>query len=60
MANQLLNNKVSPSAEGELLDRVALITGAASGIGLVISKRVYQEGALIAMLDLNEDDLANG
>ena len=57
MENQLLNDDGSSSVGLELLDRVALITGAASGIGLVISKRVYQEGALIAMLDINEETL---
>lgn len=57
MADQIPNNADNPAAEGELFDRVALITGAASGIGLVISKRIYQEGALIAMLDINEEKL---
>ena len=66
MASQLLTKTDNFIAYGELLDRVALITGAASGIGLVISKRIFQEGALIALLDINEknlqsakDDLAN-
>jgi NAD(P)-dependent dehydrogenase (short-subunit alcohol dehydrogenase family) len=57
VANQLLNNKDNTIAEGELLDRVALITGAASGIGLAISKRLLHEGALIAMLDINQNSL---
>lgn len=57
MANQMLSNADNPFAAGELLDRVALITGAASGIGLVISKRIYQEGALIALLDINNETL---
>ena len=57
MANQLLSNADKPFAEGELLDRAALITGAASGIGLVISRRIYREGALIAMLDINDETL---
>lgn len=37
----------------DLLDRVALITGAASGIGLAITKRFIQEGARVALWDLD-------
>jgi NAD(P)-dependent dehydrogenase (short-subunit alcohol dehydrogenase family) len=37
----------------DLLDRVALITGAASGIGLAISRRFVQEGAKVALWDFN-------
>jgi len=37
----------------ELLDRVALITGAASGIGLAITRRFVQEGAKVALWDFN-------
>lgn len=51
------NDSDFPPERGELIDRVALITGAASGIGLAISKRILQEGALIAMLDINEKTL---
>lgn len=57
MENQLQNHTDSSSNEGELFNRVALITGAASGIGLAISKRLLHEGALIAMLDVNQDGL---
>ena len=42
---------------GELEGRVALITGAASGIGLAITRRLIQEGALVAMLDFNVEKL---
>lgn len=41
----------------DLLDRVALITGAASGIGLAITKRFVQEGAKVALWDFNVDRL---
>ncbi|OJX40788.1 MAG: hypothetical protein BGO78_10670 [Chloroflexi bacterium 44-23] len=41
----------------DLQDRVALITGAASGIGLAISKRLVQEGAKVALWDFNVDNL---
>jgi NAD(P)-dependent dehydrogenase (short-subunit alcohol dehydrogenase family) len=37
----------------DLIDRVALITGAASGIGLAITKRFIQEGARVALWDFN-------
>jgi len=37
----------------DLLDRVALITGAASGIGLAITRRFVQEGAKVALWDFN-------
>lgn len=41
----------------DLLDRVALVTGAASGIGLAITKRLLQEGAKVALWDFNVDRL---
>lgn len=36
-------------------DKVAIITGAASGIGLATAKRLGQEGARIVIADLNEE-----
>jgi NAD(P)-dependent dehydrogenase (short-subunit alcohol dehydrogenase family) len=44
-------------SKGELDGRVALITGAASGIGLAITRRLIQEGAQVAMLDFNVEKL---
>ncbi|HCX86465.1 MAG TPA: dehydrogenase [Gammaproteobacteria bacterium] len=38
-----------------LQDKVAVITGAAQGIGLGIAQRFAAEGAQIMMLDINED-----
>jgi len=35
-------------------DQVAIITGAASGLGLAIARKLHAEGANVALLDLNE------
>src|ERR1700741_4710898 len=45
---------------GKLSGKVALITGAASGMGAAMAERFYQEGARIVALDISggEDDLA--
>lgn len=42
----------------KLQGKVALITGGASGIGLAITKRFLAEGALVEILDWNQDELA--
>src|ERR1700674_1669714 len=34
--------------------QVAVVTGAASGLGLAIAQKLHAEGAIVAMLDLNE------
>jgi NAD(P)-dependent dehydrogenase (short-subunit alcohol dehydrogenase family) len=52
-----MNDKSAGRNNGELEGRVALITGAASGIGLAITRRLIQEGALVAMLDFNVEKL---
>ncbi len=39
-------------------NQVAVITGAASGIGLAIAKKLLSQGANVAILDLNKDVLA--
>ncbi len=43
--------------DGELAGKVALITGAASGIGMAITRRFVQENALVAMVDMNREKL---
>ncbi len=37
-----------------LLDRNAVVTGAARGMGFAIARALYQEGARVAILDINE------
>jgi len=37
--------------------QVAIVTGAASGLGLAIAKKLHAEGAAVALLDLNDDAL---
>ena len=39
--------------------QVALVTGAASGLGLSIARKLLNEGAQLALLDLNETALTN-
>ena len=39
-------------------ERVAFVTGGASGIGLAAAKRLASEGAKVALFDLDADDLA--
>ena len=43
------------SVSGRLEGRVAVITGAASGLGLATAKRFASEGAHVVVVDMNED-----
>lgn len=39
------------------MNQTAIVTGAASGIGLAIARRLTQDGVRVALLDLNSDKL---
>ena len=41
-------------------EQVAIVTGAASGLGLAIATKLQAEGAQVALLDLNEVGLGSG
>ena len=40
-------------------NKVALITGGASGLGLATAKNLHEKGAKLVLMDLNEDNLNN-
>ena len=42
----------------EFTGQVAVVTGAASGLGLAIARRLHRDGATVALLDLNEASLS--
>ena len=46
-------------SRGDLSGKVSLITGAASGIGLAITRRFVQEGSSVALWDFNPERLQN-
>jgi len=52
-----MTDEIAEMKLGDLAGKVALITGAASGIGLAITRRFVKEQALVALLDFNQDNL---
>ncbi len=55
---ELISSLQDPKTN-EFKGQVAIITGAASGIGLAISQKLLKEGAQVVLLDINEDGLNN-
>ena len=43
----------------EISNKVALITGGASGLGLATAKTLVESGANVMLVDLNEDNVKN-
>ena len=41
------------------VNKVALVTGAASGVGRAISRKLAQEGCAVALIDRNTESLAD-
>ena len=52
--NEILSTKRAGNAGGRLLDKVAVITGAASGIGREIALTFAREGAKVVIADLDQ------
>jgi rhamnose utilization protein RhaD (predicted bifunctional aldolase and dehydrogenase)/NAD(P)-dependent dehydrogenase (short-subunit alcohol dehydrogenase family) len=50
--------KIKPPTRAPLFESIALVTGAASGIGLAVSARMLAAGAHVAMVDKDFDALA--
>ena len=58
--NNNMTEDVALEASGKNLKfdgQVAVVTGAASGLGLAIAKKLLMEGATVALLDINENGL---
>jgi len=53
-----MTNPATPPTDGQLTDRVAIVTGAASGIGRRTAQRFAAEGALVAVADIEADGAA--
>ena len=50
-----MNHYCRGSDVGRVRDRVAIVTGGASGIGKAVSKRLAEEGAEVVVTDIQED-----
>ncbi len=46
--------------KNEFKGQIAVVTGAASGLGLAISLKLLNEGAMVALLDINKEGLESG
>ena len=52
-----MNSEPNITPRKDLINKIALVTGAATGIGLAITKRLIQEGAKVALWDFNQAKL---
>ena len=49
------DRKTNPETALKLQDKVAILTGAASGIGEAVAKRYLDEGAKVVVVDVKDD-----
>lgn len=48
-----MSTQAPPSGTGRVHDKIALISGGASGIGLATAERLAREGAKVAITDVD-------
>ncbi|WP_406229731.1 short-chain dehydrogenase/reductase [Nocardia sp. NBC_01009] len=58
LARQLVAFSTSPVAELNVRDRVVMITGAGAGIGRALAEKLYRTGALVALIDIDQNAAA--
>ncbi|SCA88982.1 2,3-butanediol dehydrogenase, S-alcohol forming, (R)-acetoin-specific / Acetoin (diacetyl) reductase [Streptococcus macedonicus] len=48
-------NQVNLKIRGDILVKVAIVTGAGQGIGFAIAKRLHEDGFQVGILDYNQE-----
>ncbi len=56
----VFNATMKKEGRDEFKGQVAIVTGAASGLGFAIANKLLSEGAMVALLDINQDGLDKG